>query len=100
MLEDSSDLVIKGYDLLIVNTMLEYVYTGEVLTQDIDVLHGLSMLSDAYQVIGLREACIRNVYRSIQHEADSKEMFKVYYELGKRFQSSVFMKMAVNEFST
>jgi len=77
--------------------LLEYVYSSQVLTLDMELLTELVELSELFKVAGLKERCHRNVHE-IDIFKDGINPFNEYFKTGVQLQSPYFIKKAVATF--
>lgn len=79
-----------------IDALMEFIYSGEVKTQDLDVIRMLFKVGQGFQIGGLKERCVRQVLRKLG-EAEPEEYIS-YYKLAEDMDSPTLLKMAIDTF--
>ena len=94
LLVKSSEVLIEGFGMsgLEIDAFLEFIYTGLVVSKDLNVLRKLVKLAKEFKIFSLKDQC---VHQTILKLSDAKsETYLDYYKLGMEFDSAVLLKKA------
>ena len=99
LLKDNSEIIIEGFDFLTVRYLVDYLYCGEVYCPNPIMLRKLMKMAEEFQVIGLKEKCLRNFHTSVEKERKNSKQFAFeYYKLGKLLKANIFISLALQHY--